>query len=55
MAVIGFTTWTRIARFMRGELLRVRNLEFIEAAQALGFKNFTLSSATHYRMPLLLC
>ena len=42
MAVIGFTTWTRIARFMRGELLRVRNLEFIEAAQALGFKNFRI-------------
>ena len=42
MAVIGFTTWTRIARFMRGELLRVRNLEFIEAAQALGYKNFRI-------------
>ena len=42
MAVVGFTTWTGIARFMRGELLRVRNLEFIEAAQALGYKNFRI-------------
>lgn len=37
MAVIGFTSWTEIARFIRAELLRVRSLEYIEAAQALGF------------------
>lgn len=38
MAIIGFTSWTGIARFIRAELLRVRSLEFIEAAYALGFK-----------------
>jgi peptide/nickel transport system permease protein len=39
MAVIGLTSWTEIARFIRAELLKVRNLEYIEAAQALGFSN----------------
>lgn len=37
MAVIGLTSWTEIARFIRAELLRVRSLEYIEAAEALGY------------------
>lgn len=37
MAVIGLTSWTGIARFIRAELLRVRSLEYIEAANALGY------------------
>jgi peptide/nickel transport system permease protein len=37
MAVIGLTGWTGIARFIRAELLRVRSLEYIEAAHALGY------------------
>lgn len=37
MAVIGLTGWTSIARFTRGEVLRVRNLDFVTAANALGF------------------
>ncbi|HXC06474.1 MAG TPA: ABC transporter permease, partial [Bacteroidia bacterium] len=37
MIIIGLTVWTGIARFIRAELLRIRNLEYIEAAQALGF------------------
>lgn len=37
MSVIGLTRWTSIARFTRGELLRVRNLEYMEAAQSLGY------------------
>lgn len=37
MAIIGLTTWTGIARFIRAELLRVRSLEYIEAAHALGY------------------
>jgi len=37
MAIIGLLSWTGIARFIRAELLRVRNLEYIEAAEALGF------------------
>ncbi len=42
MTVIGATSWTGIARFIRAELLRVRNLEYIEAATALGFNNFRI-------------
>jgi peptide/nickel transport system permease protein len=37
MVVIGLTTWTGIARFTRAEFLRVRNLEYVQAAQAQGF------------------
>jgi peptide/nickel transport system permease protein len=37
MIIIGCTSWTGIARFIRAELLRVRSLEYIEAANALGF------------------
>jgi len=37
MVVIGATTWTGIARFARAELLRIRSLEYIEAAHALGY------------------
>lgn len=37
MSVIGLTSWTGIARFIRAELLKIRNLEYIEAAQALGY------------------
>ena len=37
MVIIGVTSWTGIARFIRGELLRVRNLEYIEASHALGY------------------
>ncbi|MBI3257861.1 MAG: ABC transporter permease [Ignavibacteriae bacterium] len=37
MGLIGFTNWTSIARFVRGEVLRVRGLDFITAATALGY------------------
>lgn len=37
MGLIGLTGWTSIARFMRGEVLRVRNLDYISAATALGY------------------
>ncbi|PJA07081.1 MAG: ABC transporter permease [Flavobacteriales bacterium CG_4_10_14_0_2_um_filter_32_8] len=42
MMIIGLTTWTGIARFTRAELLRIRNLEYIEAAKALGYKEFRI-------------
>lgn len=42
MAIIGLTSWTSIARFMRGELLRIRNLEYIEATHALGFSELRI-------------
>ncbi len=37
MLIIGLTNWTGIARFTRAELLRVRNLEYIQAGKSLGF------------------
>ena len=42
MIVIGFIRWTSIARFMRAELLRVRSLEYIESAEAMGFSNWRI-------------
>lgn len=39
MLIIGLTSWTGIARFMRAEVLRLRNLEFIQSARALGYTN----------------
>lgn len=37
MIIIGLTSWTGIARFTRAEMLRIRNLEFMQAAQSLGY------------------
>ena len=37
MVIIGLIGWTGIARFIRAELLRIRNQEYITAAQAMGF------------------
>ena len=42
MVIIGFTRWTGIARYVRGELLKVRSLEYVEAAQALGFPEWRI-------------
>ncbi|MBL4585971.1 MAG: ABC transporter permease [Flavobacteriales bacterium] len=37
MLILGLTRWTGIARFIRAEFLKVRNLEYIQAAQSLGY------------------
>ena len=39
MIVIGITGWPGIARFTRGEFLKVRNMEYISAAQAMGLSD----------------
>lgn len=36
MAIIGLTSWVGIARFARGEFLRIRNLDYVTSAIALG-------------------
>ena len=36
MIVIGLTSWVGIARFTRNEFLRVRNLDYVTSAVALG-------------------
>jgi len=40
MVIIGLTSWTGIARFMRGELLRIRSMEYIKAAYSIGMKEW---------------
>jgi peptide/nickel transport system permease protein len=42
MVVIGLTSWTGIARLVRGEVMRVRNYDYVETARAMG--------ATHLRI-----
>ena len=39
MAIIGITGWVGIARFTRNEFLRIRNLDYVSAAVALGDPN----------------
>ena len=36
---IGLTMWVSVARIIRGQVLSVRELEYVEAARALGFSN----------------
>ncbi|WP_018627046.1 ABC transporter permease [Niabella aurantiaca] len=36
---VGLTMWVNVARLVRGQVLAVRELEYIEATKALGFKN----------------
>ena len=42
MVIIGSVSWTGIATFIRAELLRVRRLEYIEAAQAFGYSEWRI-------------
>lgn len=42
MVIIGLTSWVNIARLTRAEFLKVRNLEYIQAAQAMGFKEWRI-------------
>lgn len=36
---IGLTMWVNVARLVRGQVLAVRELEYVEATKALGFSN----------------
>jgi peptide/nickel transport system permease protein len=37
---VGLTMWVNVARLVRGQVLAVKELEFIEAARALGYSHF---------------
>lgn len=39
MVIIGLTSWTGIARFTRAEFLKIRELEYLQAAKALGYSS----------------
>lgn len=36
---VGLTMWVEVARVVRGQIMSIREKEFIEAARALGYKN----------------
>lgn len=42
MAVIGITGWTGVARFVRAEFLRLKQLDFVLASRALGASHFRI-------------
>ncbi|MCX6296441.1 MAG: ABC transporter permease, partial [Bacteroidetes bacterium] len=42
MVIIGLTSWTGIARLTRAEFLRISNLEYIQAAKSMGFKEYRI-------------
>jgi peptide/nickel transport system permease protein len=37
MVIIGLTSWTGIARFTRAEFLKIRSMDYIKAAEGMGF------------------
>jgi len=39
---VGLTMWVEVARVVRGQVISLRETEFIEAGKALGFNNFRL-------------
>lgn len=39
---VGLTMWVSVARLVRGQVLSVRELEYIEATRALGFSHFRI-------------
>lgn len=41
---VGLTMWVEIARIVRGQIISIREKEFIEAANALGYNNFRIIS-----------
>jgi peptide/nickel transport system permease protein len=38
MLVIGLVRWTDVARLTRGEILRIKTMQYVEAARALGYR-----------------
>ncbi|MBE9484585.1 MAG: ABC transporter permease [Bacteroidetes bacterium] len=39
---VGLTMWVEVARVVRGQILSIREKEFVEAGKALGYKNFRI-------------
>ncbi len=42
--ILGITSWTGLCRLLRGETLKLREMEYVQAARALGTKNRTILS-----------
>jgi peptide/nickel transport system permease protein len=47
--ILGVTSWTSLCRLMRGETLKLREMEYIQAAQAFGVSPFRI--LTRHIMP----
>ncbi|MEW5781737.1 MAG: ABC transporter permease [Pseudomonadota bacterium] len=41
-AILGITSWTGLCRLLRGETLKLRELEYVQAARALGVSHLTI-------------
>jgi len=41
-AILGVTSWTSLCRLLRGEVLKLRELDYVQAAQAFGVRHFTV-------------
>lgn len=39
---VGLTLWVSVARMVRGQVLAIRELEYVDAAKVLGFSNFRI-------------
>ena len=39
---VGLTMWVSVARLVRGQIMAVKELEFVQAAKALGYTNFRI-------------
>lgn len=42
IGIIGILSWTGIARFIRAELLKIRSIEYIQSAKAMGFSHWRI-------------
>jgi peptide/nickel transport system permease protein len=42
VAVISLLAWPQVARLMRGEVMRVKHLEFVDAVRCLGVREMTI-------------
>jgi peptide/nickel transport system permease protein len=40
--ILGVTSWTGLCRLLRGETLKLRELDYVQAAQAFGVRHFTI-------------
>ncbi len=40
--ILGVTSWTGLCRLLRGEALKLRELDYVQAAQAFGVRHFTI-------------
>ena len=40
--ILGLTSWTGLARLLRGEVLKLRELEYVQAAQAFGVSDLRI-------------